>query len=813
MSTEHLLGDIGLVLEAVMANEDEPRRMAEAHLRRFTTQQPAEVLLLLAQIGAQGVGGFQVDQRFMATLLLLNLAFRPLPGLFLNQQARLASAPFDVIRELTRQRIETVLCAGLSDEMDIRMRKALGDCCAGWAEKSGVRKRPFMSLPPVLLSLTTSPHPFHRFTPFQLINRVPSLLIDSVSDPIPIEQLAHLILAGIHDPSVDVRVEAIKAMRSLISEALTDTERKQVGAGLVLEAFKILPTLPPDIVHHVLRPFVDLAEYHPNLFLPSLDAIFPYLLSLASPPAALLPSSYSFSPYPMSSMEYDDWEEVAGPATEILASLAELRPNDISFWENGKLGNEIVGLLLGWLVAGLASDDEDCSSWIAESNVDDSDPNYPEQAEETLYRIVFALSESAWEDEHGRHPMMASALLHAQALLQQEDWRCRYAGLAAIWMLIEYGEDDEQASLEAVLPLIAPAARDPHPRVRYAFLECLARTTSARPQMKAQYAERSFEILLELLQDNVSRVRAHAAQAISSFFDHLEEPSQVLPHVENIVRGLLQAFASAPLYVQEQVVDTLGFVAAGTYSAFTSCYRDVMDLFLRILQTPMPIEGRELSGRAIEAAMHCGRAVGKATFSLDAIRLAQVLLKMQGELSENDLRARYVMDGWESMCRILRSDFKPFVPHVFPPLLQEASRKITTRNPIFGTSLLSTDDLVGDELDADSDEVRDKHVALDHLAVFVSVLQSDIEQYYDSILAIAMDGLKATGSSTGGVRRASAHLLAALMSAGTSLGRISAPTDTDPILQALIRRVSLEDEVYSIWKMCDDNACSLRSSH
>lgn len=34
---------------------------AEAHLQRLAVEQPAEVLLVLAQVGAQGVGGFQLD--------------------------------------------------------------------------------------------------------------------------------------------------------------------------------------------------------------------------------------------------------------------------------------------------------------------------------------------------------------------------------------------------------------------------------------------------------------------------------------------------------------------------------------------------------------------------------------------------------------------------------------------------------------------------------------------------------------------------------------------------------------------------------
>lgn len=34
---------------------------AEAHLQRLAVEQPAEILLVLAQVGALGVGGFQLD--------------------------------------------------------------------------------------------------------------------------------------------------------------------------------------------------------------------------------------------------------------------------------------------------------------------------------------------------------------------------------------------------------------------------------------------------------------------------------------------------------------------------------------------------------------------------------------------------------------------------------------------------------------------------------------------------------------------------------------------------------------------------------
>ncbi len=46
-------------------NTDADMNRAETHLCRLTLEQPAEVLLVLAQVGSLGVGGFQLDVTFL----------------------------------------------------------------------------------------------------------------------------------------------------------------------------------------------------------------------------------------------------------------------------------------------------------------------------------------------------------------------------------------------------------------------------------------------------------------------------------------------------------------------------------------------------------------------------------------------------------------------------------------------------------------------------------------------------------------------------------------------------------------------------
>jgi len=129
-----------------------------------------------------------------------------------------------------------------------------------------------------------------------------------------------------------------------------------------------LPNIPVDLLSHALLPLVDLALLHPHLFMPTLSHTLPYLLTLLSPPASGL-SAYPFSPYPPTSMACSDWEEVANPATEIILTLAELRGAQITAWEEGRVGRELVGLLIGRLVGGLEDLGDECKEWLEEINV------------------------------------------------------------------------------------------------------------------------------------------------------------------------------------------------------------------------------------------------------------------------------------------------------------------------------------------------------------------------------------------------------------------------------------------------------------
>ncbi|WRT68414.1 uncharacterized protein IL334_005390 [Kwoniella shivajii] len=749
MSTEHLLGDLGAVLEALMGTADEPRQEAEKHLRTLTIDRPAEVLLLLAQIGAQGVGGFQLDHRLLTLILLKRLAFKPVPGLFLNSTAQHATAPFDVIRETTRGRIETVLCAGLKDEMDTRMRKGLGSCAAGWAQESSIRHRPLLPLPPVLLELTTSPHPFHRFTPFQLLDMTPTLLVDSVSDPLPAAQLAQVLLAGLNDPSVDVRVEAMKAVRSVLMEGVTGKEREEIGSELVNHAFQSLPRLPLNLLSHALVPLVDLSSVHPNLYLPSLPTILPYLLSIISPPGDLPP--HQFSPYPQSSLSIEEWEEIANPATEIILSLCELRPTQLQNWESGRVGRELVGLLIGRQVA---SFDVDCQDWLDTTNLDEEDEDYPVFGEEALDRLAISL---------GGTTVLPALSNQVQSLVTQQDWRCRYSALVAISAVAEGCLEELQPRIKDVLTIISPTAKDSHPRVRYAFLQCIGTLCAdCEGTMQKDYANDVMEVCLALLEDPITRVRTHSAACLTNFFQDIEIES-FSSHLEPLVRTLLNQFHAGPLYLQEQVLATIYIanVALGAMESFIPYYRDIMDLIIHILTTATDETQQKLQGRAMECASLTGSAVGKAVFSGDAVRIAQLMITIQNSLQPDDRRSGYLMDAWTSLCQTLGNDFEPFLPQVVPPLLKAASYKPIQPDALLSSFEESIPDMDDSLIASNTAEMDEKVQAFENLTLYAFTMRGKFQPWLMKSMELSLEGLVDKYSED--VREAAAFLVPGLL--------------------------------------------------
>ncbi|TXT08603.1 hypothetical protein VHUM_02731 [Vanrija humicola] len=834
MSTEHLLGDVTIILDALLGVDNSQRQQAEARLGTLVVSSPAETLLLLAQVGALGVGGFQLDQRLLSLILLRRLSFQEHTGLALNPADPHPTAAFDVIPEQMRARIERVLGAGLEDEMDIRLRKGLGVCVGEWVKASNQRQRPFASLPTVVMTLAASPHPFHRFTPFQLLDACPELLsAESLGeDIIPADKVAELLLGGINDPSVDVRIEALKATKGVLQFGMDAEERSRFGPGLIEACFDIIPPLPLNVLSHALEPIFELAAFYPDLFRSSLLLWIPFLLMCISPPETLL--DYHFSRYPTIQLEWEEWCQVGNMAYEVLFALIMTDPTSALTWEDGLLIRDIVGSLIGRQIA--AFKDDTCEDWLQQEDLDDEDETYPAYPEELLERLSHIMKDDS---------VVKSVAHHTEKLLQRQEWQAQYCSLMAIASISPGSVELMKSGVRGLLELVSPTASATHPRVRYGFLYCIGQLCcNLDGLLQTEYTDAVLDVELRLLDDPVARVREAAAAALVLFFE-VETLTTFESKLETTLSGLITALQHGPLYVQEQALAAIATIATHAGKAYLPYYRTTMDLNLKLLGSDHPESHQRLVGRSMRCAVLIGQAVGKEVgahtgcllthqhFFKDAIPLCQALLKIQNQIvSPEDKRKTYVSEGgyrcvsdslhhpaWMIIAEVIGIDFAPFLQFILPPVLQAASY-VPTRTANGAGELNSklhsthTPGLLEDEDDdydkSHSAEMLEKEEAFTHLAVYVHAMRAAYAPWLSQTMQITVEAIAMMNGSEG-LLEAACYLVPGLLQAAKEAKIwIVDPSNLEALFRTIINAIPHQYDASGVGQLYQSIGDSLR---
>lgn len=183
-----------------------------------------------------------------------------------------------------------------------------------------------------------------------------------MSQAVPGQKVAELLLGGINDPSVDVVVEAFKATRGVLHDGLNVSDRDMYGPGLVAAVFEVMPRLPLGTLEHALEPMIDVASSFPHLFDPSLGIIVPFLVMCIAPPNTL--AGHSFSRFTHQDMEWEAWCSMSNMAYEVLFSLMIANSAVAQHWEGGNIVPDVVNALIGRQVGSFAAEGEACQDWV-----------------------------------------------------------------------------------------------------------------------------------------------------------------------------------------------------------------------------------------------------------------------------------------------------------------------------------------------------------------------------------------------------------------------------------------------------------------
>lgn len=175
------------------------------------------------------------------------------------------------------------------------------------------------------------------------------------------------------------------------------------------------------------------------------------------------------------------------------------------------------------------------------------------------------------------------------------------------------------------------------------------------------------------------RVQSHAAAALVNFCEEAEK-HVIEPYLDDLLKRLLNLLHNdQKRYVQEQALSTIATIADSAEAAFGRYYTTLMPLLFNVLNRPQDEttkDLRTLNAKAMECATLIALAVGKEAMGQDAVRLVNVLGRIQQTVTDpDDPQGSYLLHCWGRMCRVMGNDFLPYLPAVMPPLLELASAK------------------------------------------------------------------------------------------------------------------------------------------
>ena len=351
----------------------------------------------------------------------------------------------------------------------------------------------------------------------------------------------------------------------------------------------------------------------------------------------------------------------------------------------------------------------------------------------------------------GGQTILAPTFNWLPRMMTSDAWRDRHAALMAISAISEGCRDLMVGELSQVLELVVPALRDPHPRVRWAGCNALGQmSTDFAGTMQEKYHSIVVPAIIPVLDSQESRVQAHAAAALVNFCEEAEK--EILePYLDDLLTHLFKLLQSPKRYVQEQALSTIATIADSAEAAFAKYYDTLMPLLFSVLQQENTKDLRLLRAKAMECATLIALAVGKERLGNDAMALVQLLATIQQGITDaDDPQAQYLMHCWGRMCRVLGSNFVPFLPSVMPPLMELASAKadIQLLDDEQQVEQIHQEDgwelvpLKGKVIGIKTSTLDDKHMAIELLVVYAQVLEGDFADYVSTVMEnIALPGL------------------------------------------------------------------------
>nr|CAH8872708.1 unnamed protein product [Trichobilharzia regenti] len=632
----------------------------------------------------------------------------------------------------------------------------------------------------ILLEWSNSPDTGLREVACHIFASVPSLFGNQQAQSIGI--IGQFLARAISDPSCsELRAAGLRALAAFAVQNATEDSVLQALRELVPVSLQAITTAiqsdPEDDTP--LKALVDIA-----------DAAHKYLKPYLAPTLELC--------YKILCNE-ELSEQQRQLALEVIVTLAENIPSGV------RKSSNLIESLVGTLLKMMSEVDEEPDWADADTAEEEDESSNALTAELALDRLSCAVG--------GQH-VLNEIRRSVPNMLQQADWKRRYAGLMAISACSEGSSKQMETMLGSILDAVIPRLSDPHPRVRYAACNSVGQmATDFGPKLQKTHHNIVLPALVQTLDDTVPRVQANAGAALVNFCEKV--PQNILAnYLDGLVSKLEQIMNSKFREMVEhgrklvlmQIVTTVASVADAAEKKFLPYYDRFMPVLKYIMENAVHKDLRVLRGKTIECISLIGLAVGKEKFLQDVGPVMNLLLQTQTQpdsessVDDDDPQASYMISAWARICKLLGRDFESYLPVVMPQVLRSACVKPEI-------CILDNDEADNVESDVDWQVVKlgedrnyairtsgleDKATACQMLVCYAREMKESFAPYCQQVLDIMVPLLDFYFNDE--VRSAAAECLPFLLSSMKAKQPEVVASAWDCVHKSLIRAVTNEPE-------------------
>lgn len=678
------------ILQGFASPNNEIRAAAEKSLNDDWIT-PDKIQVLLVFLAIQSAYSPDFTTAALSAVLFRKLALRAPP----ESTTVIIAKNITNIDDQTLTAIRETLLAGFLSDRPNNIRHKLSDAIAECAQE-GMQDWP--QLIQAVMECLQKDGNLSNFkeSSFRILTSVPHLI-----NTVDINTILPIFENGFTDVNDEVKISAVTAFVGYFKQLPKSTWSK---IGVLLPSLlnslpKFLDDNKDEALAAVFESLIELVELAPRLFKDMFEQII------------------QFCGIVIKNKDLENMSRTT--ALELLTVFSENAPHMCK--TNPNYADAIVQSTL-LMMTEVSFDDDDASEWKESDDTDDEDEVTYDHARQALDRVSLRLN--------GQY-LAPTLFTYLQQMITSQDWRARFAAMMAISSAAEGCQDVLIGEIPKILDMVIPLISDPHPRVQYGCCNVLGQiSTDFAPLIQRTAHDRIVPALIsKLTPESCERVQTHAAAALVNFS---EQANQAIlePYLDSLLNNLLTLLQSNKLYVQEQALTTIAFIAEAAKTKFIKYYDTLMPLLINVLKTENQDNNGVLKGKCIECATLIAAAVGKDKFSEHSQELITLLLNQQNSAMEDDDQIRsYLEHGWGRICRILGEDFVPLLPVILPPLLKTAK---ATQD----VSLIEEEEAADFQkyVEWDVVQIQGKHIAIHTSLLDDKVSAMELIQLYATIL-------------------------------------------------------------------------------